>query len=92
MPDTAEAASKEGWEQAGARVERVAAETAIPARTVAHAAGRWPAIEIEIYDDRFELYRFGPGATQIREWRCGPDSPATDTLDALLHTAFGETA
>jgi len=99
VPDTAEAASKEGWEQAGARVERVAAETVIPARTVAHAAGRWPtlcltwpAIEIEIHDDRFELYRFGPGATQNREWRCGPDSPATDTLDAPLHAAFGETA
>jgi len=92
VPDTTGAASKEGWEQAGARVEHVAAETAIPARTVAHTAGRWPAIEIEIHDDQFELYRFGPGATQIRGWRCGPDSPAIDTLDALLHAAFGETA
>lgn len=52
----------------------------------------WPALEIEIHDDRFELYRFGPDATQIREWRCGPDAPAADTLDALLHAAFGETA
>ncbi|KQQ14608.1 hypothetical protein ASF53_08205 [Methylobacterium sp. Leaf123] len=51
----------------------------------------WPAIEIEIHDDRFELYRFGPGATQIREGRCGPDAPAAETLDALLHAAFGET-
>ncbi len=50
-----------------------------------------PALEIEIHDDRFELYRFGPGATQNREWRCGPDA-APGTLDDLLHAAFGETS
>lgn len=115
MPDTDEAASQAGWGRIGARVERVAAEAAIPARTVAHARGlvaraaghwpapdavqpgywptlclTWPAVEIEIHDDRFELYRFRPGATEIREWRCGPDAPAPETLDAVLHAAFGE--
>ena len=117
MSDTADAAAQVGCGRAGALVERVATEAAIPARTVAHARSliahatgcwpapeavqpgywptlclTWPALEIDIHDDRFELYRFEPGATQIREWRCGPDAPAADTLDALLHAAFGETA
>ena len=63
-------------------------------------AGYWPslcltwsaaALEIEIHDDRLELYRFGPGVTEIREWRCGPDETAADLLDDLLHAAFGGT-
>lgn len=43
-----------------------------------------PPIEIEVYDDRFELYRFHDGRTDIREVRHAPGSPLPPELAANL--------